>query len=149
MFFAVIFQLKSTFIFRRSTAEQLKRCECAGLPPSELPEKYRNCLAAPLPAHRRGADVCFVNTGLNDAGGQSNNGFLMVLTSLRMCEDKETHRESGSKKEKKRKEQTGNRGSSSVQEMMIALREVRSCVGNKLAKRSHPPPPPIKRNERL
>uniref|UniRef100_A0A8C6KSN4 Phosphodiesterase n=1 Tax=Nothobranchius furzeri TaxID=105023 RepID=A0A8C6KSN4_NOTFU len=37
----------------RSIAEQLKRCECAGLPPSELPEKYRICLAAPLPAHRR------------------------------------------------------------------------------------------------
>ncbi|XP_017279471.1 cGMP-dependent 3',5'-cyclic phosphodiesterase isoform X2 [Kryptolebias marmoratus] len=37
----------------RSIAEQLKRCECTGLPPSELPEKYRICLAAPLPAHRR------------------------------------------------------------------------------------------------
>ncbi|XP_029028377.1 cGMP-dependent 3',5'-cyclic phosphodiesterase isoform X2 [Betta splendens] len=37
----------------RSIAEQLKRCQCAGLPPSELPEKYRTCLAAPLAAHRR------------------------------------------------------------------------------------------------
>uniref|UniRef100_A0A8C5GC19 Phosphodiesterase n=1 Tax=Gouania willdenowi TaxID=441366 RepID=A0A8C5GC19_GOUWI len=37
----------------RSIADQLKRCQCAGLPPSELPEKYRTCLAAPLPAHRK------------------------------------------------------------------------------------------------
>ncbi|XP_069003916.1 cGMP-dependent 3',5'-cyclic phosphodiesterase isoform X1 [Embiotoca jacksoni] len=37
----------------RSIADQLKRCQCSGLPPSELPEKYRICLAAPLPAHRR------------------------------------------------------------------------------------------------
>ncbi|KAA8593967.1 hypothetical protein FQN60_004801, partial [Etheostoma spectabile] len=37
----------------RSIADQLKRFQCAGLPLSELPEKYRICLAAPLPAHRR------------------------------------------------------------------------------------------------
>ncbi|PWA20266.1 hypothetical protein CCH79_00003711, partial [Gambusia affinis] len=37
----------------RSAVEQQKRCECAGLPPSELPEKHRLFLAAPLPAHRR------------------------------------------------------------------------------------------------
>lgn len=37
----------------RSIVDQLKRCQCTGLPPSELPEKYRICLAAPLPAHRR------------------------------------------------------------------------------------------------
>uniref|UniRef100_A0A8D3DKL8 Phosphodiesterase n=1 Tax=Scophthalmus maximus TaxID=52904 RepID=A0A8D3DKL8_SCOMX len=37
-------------------ADQLRRCQCAGLPPSELPEKHRICLAAPLAAHRRG--VC-------------------------------------------------------------------------------------------
>ncbi|XP_040902021.1 cGMP-dependent 3',5'-cyclic phosphodiesterase isoform X1 [Toxotes jaculatrix] len=37
----------------RSIVDQLKRCQCAGLPPSELPEKYRICLAAPLAAHRR------------------------------------------------------------------------------------------------
>uniref|UniRef100_A0A3P9Q1M2 Phosphodiesterase n=1 Tax=Poecilia reticulata TaxID=8081 RepID=A0A3P9Q1M2_POERE len=37
----------------RSAVEQQKRCECAGFPPSELPEKYRLFLAAPLPAHRR------------------------------------------------------------------------------------------------
>ncbi|KAF7666063.1 hypothetical protein LDENG_00118350 [Lucifuga dentata] len=37
----------------RNIVNQLKRCQCAGLPSSELPEKYRICLAAPLPAHRR------------------------------------------------------------------------------------------------
>ncbi|XP_030236370.1 cGMP-dependent 3',5'-cyclic phosphodiesterase isoform X1 [Gadus morhua] len=37
----------------RSLLEQLKRHQCAGLPPAELPEKYRACLATPLPAHRR------------------------------------------------------------------------------------------------
>ncbi|KAM7399343.1 hypothetical protein PAMP_018622 [Pampus punctatissimus] len=37
----------------RNIADQLKRCQCPGLPSSELPEKYRICLAAPLPAHRR------------------------------------------------------------------------------------------------
>ncbi|CAL8361715.1 unnamed protein product [Merluccius merluccius] len=36
-----------------SILEQLKRHQCAGLPPSELPQKYRACLATPLPAHRR------------------------------------------------------------------------------------------------
>lgn len=32
---------------------QLKRCQCAGLPPTELPEKCRSYLATPLPTHRR------------------------------------------------------------------------------------------------
>lgn len=38
----------------RSIINQLNRCQCDGLPLSELPEKYRAYLAAPLPAHRRG-----------------------------------------------------------------------------------------------
>ncbi|XP_056904544.1 cGMP-dependent 3',5'-cyclic phosphodiesterase isoform X1 [Takifugu flavidus] len=37
----------------RSIVNQLNRRQCNGLPLSELPEKYRACLAAPLPAHRR------------------------------------------------------------------------------------------------
>ncbi|XP_034024080.1 cGMP-dependent 3',5'-cyclic phosphodiesterase isoform X2 [Thalassophryne amazonica] len=37
----------------RSYVDQLKRCQCAGFPSSELPEKYKVCLASPLPAHRR------------------------------------------------------------------------------------------------
>lgn len=49
--------------------DQLKRCQCAGLPPSELPEKYRNCLAAPLAAHRRGVCVCVL-------------GFMCVLKGV-------------------------------------------------------------------
>lgn len=40
----------------RSIVDQLQRCQCAGLPLSELPEEYRVCLAAPLPEHRKG--VC-------------------------------------------------------------------------------------------
>lgn len=41
----------------RSIINQLNRCQCNGLPLSELPEKYRACLAAPLPAHRRGESL--------------------------------------------------------------------------------------------
>uniref|UniRef100_A0A4W5RML2 GAF domain-containing protein n=1 Tax=Hucho hucho TaxID=62062 RepID=A0A4W5RML2_9TELE len=37
----------------REVVGQLKRCVCAGLPPSELHEKQRSSLAAPLPPHRR------------------------------------------------------------------------------------------------
>ncbi|XP_054650995.1 cGMP-dependent 3',5'-cyclic phosphodiesterase isoform X2 [Dunckerocampus dactyliophorus] len=37
----------------RSVVDQLKRCQCAGFPSSELPEKYRTYLAAPLAAHQR------------------------------------------------------------------------------------------------
>ncbi|KAK6296211.1 hypothetical protein J4Q44_G00339240, partial [Coregonus suidteri] len=37
----------------RDMVGQLKRCVCAGLPPSELHEKQRSSLAAPLPPHRR------------------------------------------------------------------------------------------------
>uniref|UniRef100_A0AAZ3R093 Phosphodiesterase n=1 Tax=Oncorhynchus tshawytscha TaxID=74940 RepID=A0AAZ3R093_ONCTS len=37
---------------------QLKRCVCAGLPPSEMHEKHRSSLAAPLPPHRRGLSLC-------------------------------------------------------------------------------------------
>ncbi|XP_067102732.1 cGMP-dependent 3',5'-cyclic phosphodiesterase [Osmerus mordax] len=37
----------------RSMAAQLRRCQCAGLPPSELPETHRSALAAPLPNYRR------------------------------------------------------------------------------------------------
>uniref|UniRef100_A0A8C8DV08 Phosphodiesterase n=1 Tax=Oryzias sinensis TaxID=183150 RepID=A0A8C8DV08_9TELE len=32
---------------------QQRRCQCAGFPPSELPEKYRICLAAPLPGQKK------------------------------------------------------------------------------------------------
>ncbi|XP_049582788.1 cGMP-dependent 3',5'-cyclic phosphodiesterase isoform X1 [Syngnathus scovelli] len=37
----------------RSVVEQLKRCQCAGFPSSEVPEKYKTSLAAPLKAHQR------------------------------------------------------------------------------------------------
>ncbi|XP_031647305.1 cGMP-dependent 3',5'-cyclic phosphodiesterase-like [Oncorhynchus kisutch] len=37
----------------RDMVGQLKRCVCAGLPPSEMHEKHRSSLAAPLPPHRR------------------------------------------------------------------------------------------------
>ncbi|XP_075871079.1 cGMP-dependent 3',5'-cyclic phosphodiesterase isoform X2 [Nelusetta ayraudi] len=36
----------------RCVLDQLKRCQCAGFPPSELPDRHRLVLAAPLPAHR-------------------------------------------------------------------------------------------------
>ncbi|KAI4815711.1 hypothetical protein KUCAC02_005846 [Chaenocephalus aceratus] len=45
----------------RTIVDQLKRCQCAGLPLSELPEKYRICLAAPLPAHRRAIVIPLLN----------------------------------------------------------------------------------------
>ncbi|KAK5904553.1 hypothetical protein CesoFtcFv8_006103 [Champsocephalus esox] len=45
----------------RTIVDQLKRCQCAGLPLSELPEKYRICLAAPLPAHRRAVVIPLLN----------------------------------------------------------------------------------------
>ncbi|KAL0973490.1 hypothetical protein UPYG_G00204670 [Umbra pygmaea] len=37
----------------RDTVGQLRRCVCAGIPPSELHEKHRSSLGAPLPPHRR------------------------------------------------------------------------------------------------
>ncbi|XP_053176257.1 cGMP-dependent 3',5'-cyclic phosphodiesterase [Scomber japonicus] len=45
----------------RNIVDQLKRCQCAGLPSSELPEKYRICLAAPLPAHKRAVIIPVLN----------------------------------------------------------------------------------------
>ncbi|MEQ2168055.1 hypothetical protein GOODEAATRI_010567 [Goodea atripinnis] len=55
----------------RNVVEQQKRCECAGLPPSELPEKYRIFLAAPLPAHRRALVIPVLD--------QDHNKVLAVL----------------------------------------------------------------------
>ncbi|KAK5606548.1 cGMP-dependent 3',5'-cyclic phosphodiesterase [Crenichthys baileyi] len=55
----------------RNVVEQQKRCECAGLPPSELPEKYRISLAAPLPAHRRALVIPILD--------QDHNKVLAVL----------------------------------------------------------------------
>ncbi|KAM6946387.1 cGMP-dependent 3',5'-cyclic phosphodiesterase-like [Aplochiton taeniatus] len=37
----------------RNLIGQLKRCQCPGLPASELPETCRSFLATPLPTHRR------------------------------------------------------------------------------------------------
>ncbi|KAM9852776.1 cGMP-dependent 3',5'-cyclic phosphodiesterase [Aulostomus maculatus] len=51
----------------RSIVDQLKRCQCAGLPSSELPEKYRICLAAPLTAHRRAVVIPILNQERNKA----------------------------------------------------------------------------------
>ncbi|XP_068601832.1 cGMP-dependent 3',5'-cyclic phosphodiesterase [Brachionichthys hirsutus] len=45
----------------RSIVDQLKRCQCAGLPLPELPETYRICLAAPLPTHKRALVIPILN----------------------------------------------------------------------------------------
>lgn len=82
--------------------DQLKRCQCTGLPLSELPEKYRICLAAPLPAHRRGVcgfPICVYaegcSEGLNDAGGPTSECVCVCVlvcgcVSVRLCMQRST-----------------------------------------------------------
>ncbi|XP_077468194.1 phosphodiesterase 2A isoform X1 [Stigmatopora argus] len=51
----------------RSILDQLTRCQCAGFPPSELPEKYKICLAAPLKAHQRAVVIPILDQGRTKA----------------------------------------------------------------------------------
>lgn len=130
--------------------DQLKRCQCTGLPLSELPEKYRICLAAPLPAHRRGVcgfPICVYaegcSEGLNDAGGPTSE-CVCLCACLWLCEralvHAEEYRDVGTWEKKQMK---GGRERSSEQEMMIAEGEVWSRVGSKIVQET-----PKKSNER-
>ncbi|KAM9800956.1 cGMP-dependent 3',5'-cyclic phosphodiesterase [Neosynchiropus ocellatus] len=51
----------------RSIIDQLKRSQCSGLPSSELPEKHRICLAAPLTAQRRALVIPILDQQHNKA----------------------------------------------------------------------------------
>ncbi|XP_019904328.3 cGMP-dependent 3',5'-cyclic phosphodiesterase isoform X4 [Esox lucius] len=48
----------------RDMLGQLKRCVCAGLPPSELHEKHRSSIGAPLPSHRRAVVIPLLDQGV-------------------------------------------------------------------------------------
>ncbi|KAF0030563.1 hypothetical protein F2P81_017294 [Scophthalmus maximus] len=66
----------------RSIADQLRRCQCAGLPPSELPEKHRICLAAPLAAHRRAVVIPIL-------GQEPDKAFAVLLVGCNPLTDQD------------------------------------------------------------
>lgn len=75
-----------------------------------------------------------------DAGGERQT--KCVIEDV--CEHKEKHRDVGVKEEKKFEREQEIEGAVVNKRWWLQMREVRSCVGNKLAKRP-PPPPKIKK----